>query len=71
MSEHISIPFSNLWHPVSTLLTTVHPCKQTLPSNAHKKPRSSSPLAVTGFHFAVGLLLLWPVRKQIEKYCLN
>lgn len=32
--------------------------------DAHKKPRSSSPLAVTGFHFAVGLLLLWPEKKQ-------
>lgn len=34
------------------------------PGDAHKKPRSSNPLAVTGFHFAVGLLLLWPEKKQ-------
>lgn len=37
--------------------------------NAHKNPRSSSPLADTGFHFAVGLLLLWPVKE--EKGCIK
>lgn len=49
---------------MSTASTTFH--VKTLPSYTHKKPRSSSPLAVTGFHFAVGLLLLWPVKKQKE-----